>query len=93
MATTKTSAKPAVKAPAAKTATKATVKAPAAKSTVKPVKLNQAVNVTRRNGEVTAGKVVKIEDKPNGRWITVNVSTDRKKPDLVVARASAVTAR
>ena len=89
MATTKTSAKPVVKAPAAKPVAKPAVKAPAAK----PVKLNQAVNVTRRNGETTPGKVVKIEDKPNGRWITVNVSIDRKKPDLVVARASAVTAR
>lgn len=105
MATTKTAAKPAVKVaakPAAKTAAKPTAKpavkvaakTPAVKTpAVKPVKLNQAVNVTRRNGSVAAGKVVKIEDKPNGRWVTVNVSLDRKNPELVTARASSVTAR
>ena len=79
------------------TAKKATAKKAAAKTekvaAPKPVKLNQPVSVTRRNGEVTPGKVIKIEDKTNGRWITVNVSQDKKKPDLVVARASAVTPR
>ena len=82
---------PAAKTPAAKTPA---AKTPAAKTpAAKPVKLNQAVNVTRRNGSVAAGKVVKIEDKPNGRWVTVNVSLDRKNPELVTARASSVIAR
>ena len=97
-----TAAKPAAKTPAAKPAAKVAAKTPAAKPAAKvaaktpaakPVKLNQAVNVTRRNGSVAAGKVVKIEDKPNGRWVTVNVSLDRKNPELVTARASSVIAR
>ena len=100
--TVKVAAKPAAKTaakPAAKPAVKVAAKTPAAKTpaaktpAAKPVKLNQAVNVTRRNGSVAAGKVVKIEDKPNGRWVTVNVSLDRKNPELVTARASSVIAR
>lgn len=108
MATTKTAAKPTVKVaakpaaktaakpaakPSAKTAAKPAAKVAAKTPAAKPVKLNQAVNVTRRNGSVVAGKVVKIEDKPNGRWVTVNVSLDRKNPELVTARASSVIAR
>lgn len=57
---------------------------------VKPLKVGDRVQVTRRNNEVVTGKVTEVVDKPNGRWITTNVSTDKKRSDLVTARVSQV---
>jgi hypothetical protein len=55
----------------------------------KPLKVGNQVEVTRRNGETALGRVHLVEDKPNGRWVTVNTG-DKKKPVLVTARVSQV---
>lgn len=68
MATKKTAAK--------KTATK---KAPAAKAEVfrSDYKPGARVKVTRRNGDVVAGRVVEVFSKATGAFIKVNYGTKR----------------
>lgn len=75
--------------PAKKTVTKAAPAAAAPKE-LKPLKPKTAVSVVRTGKLTVNGFVVKTEDKPNGRWVTVNLSNDKKKPELLTARASQV---
>lgn len=91
-----TAKKTPVKAPAAK---KAAFPTPAPKGGAKPataakvkaLKRGDPVSTVRRNGETAEGKVSSVESKPNGKWVTINTSTDKKKPDLLTVRESQVT--
>lgn len=58
---------------------------------VKALKRGDPVSTVRRNGEAAQGKVSSVESKPNGKWVTINTSTDKKKPDLLTVRESQVT--
>jgi hypothetical protein len=55
-------------------------------------KVGAKVTVTRRNGEKVNGKVVSVEDRRNGRWVTVNVAEPRKPAVHAVVRESQLTA-
>lgn len=50
-------------------------------------KEGKKVEITRRNGTVAKGTVVKIDATDKGTWVSVNVG-DKKKEDIVKVRPS-----
>jgi len=53
-------------------------------------KIGAKVIATRRNGEDVGGKVIKVEDRRNGRWVTLNIAEPRQPVKELVVRESAL---
>lgn len=51
-------------------------------------KVGTKVTWTRKSGEKASGKVVGVEDRANGRWVTVNTAEPRKPQELAYVRES-----
>lgn len=50
-------------------------------------KEGKKVEISRRNGQVAKGTVVKVDATDKGTWVSVNVG-DKKKEDIVKVRPS-----
>ena len=57
----------------------------------KTLKIGTKVSFVTKNGLTLAGKLVGFEQKPNGKWASVNVAEPRQTPVLRFVRESQLT--